>query len=146
MELRLITTTDPLYFDELELRFRVLRKPLGQTRADVLFPFEHESLHLVAVEDARRVVACVLFHPESDGSGRLFQMAVTPARQGRGLGQSLVRALEAELVQRGLREVHLHAREDVVPFYERLGYVVFDEPFVEVSIPHRKMRRALSPM
>jgi len=25
-----------------------------------------------------------------------------------------------------------------------LGYEVFDEPFVEVTIPHRKMRKALA--
>ena len=143
MELRFITALDPLYAEELELRFRVLREPLGHERSDVAFPFERESVHLVALDDDARVVGCVLFHPEQRTSGRLFQMAVSPALQGRGLGRTMVRALERELAQRGVREVHLHARENVVPFYERLGYAVFGEPFVEVSIPHRHMRRAL---
>lgn len=143
MELRFITPEDSFYPGELELRFRVLREPLGHPREAVTFPFEGESLHLVAI-DAGQVVGCVLFHPESPGDGRLFQMAVTPSRQGSGLGRELVRRLEAELTRRGFGEVHLHARAPVVPFYEKLGYAVFGDPFEEVGIPHRHMRRHLA--
>jgi predicted N-acetyltransferase YhbS len=140
--LRFIDADDPLYPQELELRYRVLREPLGQSRAEVLFPFERESLHLLALDDTA-VVGCVLFHAHDRRSGRLFQMAVAPAHQRRGLGQRLVRGLEAELRQRGFRAVHLHARANVVPFYEHLGYIPEGEPFVEVSLPHRHMARSL---
>jgi predicted GNAT family N-acyltransferase len=143
MELRFITPADALYPEELELRYRVLREPLGHSRSDVLFPFEHLSLHLIALEVTRGVVGCVLFHAEGPTSGRLFQMAVAAPHRGHGLGRALVHTLEVELSNRGIREVHLHAREPVVPFYERLGYAAFGEPFIEVSIPHRHMRRIL---
>ena len=143
MELRLITPEDALYPAELELRFRVLREPLGHTREQVPFPFEAESLHLIAI-DAGEVVGCVLFHPEGAEHGRLFQMAVTPSRHGGGAGRALVQRLEAELVRRGFTEVHLHARAPVVPFYEKLGYTVYGEPFVEVGISHRHMRRRIA--
>lgn len=106
------------------------------------FPFEAESLHLVALDDGR-VVACVLFHPEGPEMGRLFQMAVEPDRQGRGLGTRLVRALEEAVAARGFREVTLHARDAAVGFYARLGYVSFGAPYVEVGIPHQNMRRTL---
>jgi predicted N-acetyltransferase YhbS len=109
----------------------------------VAFPFDAQSLHLVALQGGR-VVGCVLFHPESVEDGRLYQMAVLPSRQRAGLGTRLVRALEAELIRRGFRSVHLHARAQVVPFYERLGYTVVGDPFEEVGVPHRHMRRALS--
>jgi predicted GNAT family N-acyltransferase len=143
MELRFISIDDPRYADELELRYRVLREPLGHMRADVPFPFEHESLHLIALNDDGSVVGCVLFHPETPESGRLFQMAVVPALQRTGLGRRMVSALENELGRRGVAEVHLHARENVVPFYERLGYSAFGEPFMEVSISHRHMHKKL---
>ncbi|MGZ6028975.1 MAG: GNAT family N-acetyltransferase, partial [Myxococcaceae bacterium] len=71
----------------------MLRKPLGHGREAVAFPFEAESLHLVAL-DGPHVVGCVLFHPEGPDSGRLFQMAIEPERQGSGLGTRLVRGLE----------------------------------------------------
>jgi len=132
----------PLYASELELRFRVLREPLGFTRAQVAFPFESESLHLVAHQQDT-VLGCVLFNPEDAHGGRLFQMAVAPHLQGQGLGARLVRSLEEELRRRGFTHVHLHARGNVVPFYERLGYTVYGEPFTEVGIPHRHMRKTL---
>jgi predicted GNAT family N-acyltransferase len=143
LAMRFITVDDALYAEELELRFRVLREPLGHARADVPFPFERESLHLVAIEPAGSVAGCVLFHPETSISGRLFQMAVVPRCQGQHVGHKLVRALEAELTQRGFQQVHLHARENVVPFYERLGFAAFGEPFVEVSVRHRHMQKSL---
>jgi predicted GNAT family N-acyltransferase len=141
-ELRFITPDSPLYAAELDLRFRVLREPLGHTRDAVTFPFEGESLHLVALE-AERIRGCVLFHPESPSDGRLFQMAVEPALQGTGLGRQLVVHLEAELRRRRFARVHLHARATVQRFYEKLGYAVYGEPFTEVGIPHVHMQRGL---
>jgi predicted GNAT family N-acyltransferase len=140
--LELIHPEHPLYADELELRFRVLREPLGYKREDVKFPFEDQSLHLVAHAEGA-VLGCVLFNPEDAHGGRLFQMAVSPSLQGRGLGARLVRGLEYLLRERGFRHVHLHARAPVVPFYERLGYAVYGEPYEEVGIPHRNMQRDL---
>jgi len=126
----------------MDLRWRVLRGPLGLGRDAVAFPFEAESLHLVALE-AGRVVGCVLFHPEGPGTGRLLQMAVEPGRQGAGIGTRLVRALEEEVARRGFEEVTLHARDTAVGFYARLGYAPSGPPYLEVGIPHQNMRRRL---
>lgn len=142
MTFELISPDHPLYPRELELRFRILREPLGQGRDRVQFPFERESLHLVAVEQGE-VVGCVLFHPETPSGGRLFQMAVRADLQRGGLGRRLVEQLEAELVRRGVTSVHLHARQTVTAFYERLGYACYGDPFTEVGLPHRHMRKAL---
>jgi ribosomal protein S18 acetylase RimI-like enzyme len=143
VELRWVEPSSALHQAELELRWRVLRAPLGHPREATRFHFEDESLHLVAL-DGEALVGCVLFHPEEDQGGRLFQMAVEPARQGQGIGLRLVRTLEAELARRGFRTVTLHARDTAVGFYQRLGYAVDGEPFTEVGIPHRHMRRALA--
>lgn len=142
--LRFVGLDAPEYAQELDLRWRVLRKPLGFAPDAVAFPFEAESLHLVAL-DAGRVVGCVLFHPEGTETGRLFQMAVEPDRQGTGLGTRLVRTLEVELARRGFREVTLHARDIAVGFYARLGYAPSGPPYVEVGVPHQNMRRSLAP-
>jgi len=143
VELRSLGASDPLRADELDLRWRVLRAPLGHPFGATRFPFEEESLHLVAL-DGGRVVGCVLFYPEGADTGRLFQMAVEPERQGQGIGVQLVGELEAEVARRGFRTVTLHARETAVGFYQRLGYAVSGEPFTEVGIPHRHMRRQVA--
>lgn len=143
-QLRFIGLHTSEYAQELDLRWRVLRRPLGHGPDAVAFPFEAESLHLVAL-DGGRVVGCVLFHPEGAETGRLFQMAVEPDRQGSGLGTRLVRALEDEVARRGFREITLHARDTAVGFYARLGYAPSGPPHVEVGIPHQNMRRELQP-
>ena len=142
-ELAFITPEHALYPGARALRYRVLREPFGAPPGSEYFAFEPESLHLVAHDPNGVVVACVLFHPESEAAGRLFHMAVSPALQRTGLGRRLVRALEEELGRRGVREVSLHARDTAVPFYERLGYTCVGEPFVEVGIVHRHMHRLL---
>lgn len=133
-----------LYTGELDLRFRVLRAPLGLVRGSEVYDAEGDCLHLVAV-DGQRVIGCVLFHPQGAYSGRLLQMAVEPAWQRKGVGRRLVGRLEAELQPRGFAEVVLHARDHAVGFYEGLGYHCFGEPFAEVGIPHRLMKKRLNP-
>ena len=140
--LRFVATNAPAIAGERELRFRVLREPLGHGRDAVAFPFDDESVHLLAF-DGEEVVGCVLFHPESATAGRLYQMAVTPSLQGCGVGRVLVRTLEDKLRKDGVRRIHLHARAHAAGFYGRLGYVVEGEPFEEVGVPHHMMARDL---
>jgi ribosomal protein S18 acetylase RimI-like enzyme len=137
-----IDTRDSRYAAELELRYRVLRAPLGLSREQTLSPYEQHSVHMLAV-DGDSVVGCVLFRPLSPRQGRLYQMAVEPQRQRRGIGAQLVAALEAEVARRGFEEVVLHARAPAVGFYERAGYAVDGAPFIEVGIPHVKMRKLI---
>jgi predicted N-acetyltransferase YhbS len=128
---------DPRYTSELDLRYRLLRAPLGMGRDTVGFLREDAALHVIA-EEAGRVVGCVLF---DFASGRLRAMAVDPTQQRAGLGARLVQRLEREVEARGVRTVKLHARAEVVGFYERQGYAVRGEPFIEVGIAHRVMEK-----
>lgn len=137
-----IDTRDPRYAAELDLRFRVLRAPLGLSRQDTLSPFEDQSLHMLAIEDGE-LVACVLFRPLDARQGRLYQMAVEPRAQRRGIGGRLIAVLEAEVARRGFEEIVLHAREPAVGFYQRAGYAVAGGAFMEVGIPHIKMHKRL---
>ena len=139
---RFLASDDPLLDDERELRFRVLREPLGFTRADVTVDGEHDSLHLVAL-DAGRVVGCVMLTPKSRTLGKLRQMAVDPSRQGTGLGRAVVLHLEGELRARGYEEVVLSARAHAIGFYEKLGYLAEGDLFLEVRLQHRLMRKRL---
>ncbi|KJE96403.1 acetyltransferase [Capsaspora owczarzaki ATCC 30864] len=145
-----IDTVHPLYEGERQLRFDVLLSTVGLAK----YSFEHmdaASYHLVAVElveSKETVVGCVLFHPEPlrRRTGRLFQMAVAKHRQGTGLGMKLVQALETRLAEDGFFTLTLHARAHAVPFYERCGYSCVGEPFHEVGLEHRHMRRAIRPL
>lgn len=134
------------YADELELRFRVLREPLGMTRADVKFARELEWVHFVAhaaVDGVSTVVGCVLSSREAPDVVQLRQMAVAPNLQMGGVGRRLVECLELHARAAGMRLVTMHAREVAVGFYEKLGYEIVGERFVEVGIPHFVMQKSL---
>ena len=51
-----------LYNDERDLRFRILRAPLGMPRGSEVVAHEAETWHLVALQN-NTVIGCVLFHP-----------------------------------------------------------------------------------
>ncbi len=126
IKLIFIDTKDPLYEKECELRVEVLRRPLGMGAGTEKFPFEEESLHLVAVlgDD---VVGCVLFHPEENAAGRLFQMAIAAHEQKRGVGTMLVEKMEEKLGTLGYKEIRLHARDVAAEFYKRLNYEIYGD-------------------
>ncbi|MCX7799292.1 MAG: GNAT family N-acetyltransferase [Fimbriimonadales bacterium] len=132
------------YAQEVDLRYRLLREPLGLWfRATELEAEEHEQ-HF-GVFEGRRLVACVVARDLGGGVAHLRQMAVDADRQGRGLGARLLSFAEERLAARGFREAVLHARETAVGFYAKAGYRVEGEPFEEVTLPHRRMRKSLTP-
>ena len=71
--------------------------------------------------------ACIGPTPATEGTFDLYWLAVDPAAQGRGIGTTLVRAVERELRDRGARMllVETSSRPDYSKtrtFYARCGY------------------------
>lgn len=61
--------------------------------------------------------------------GWVYLLAVTPSKQGGGIGRALMARLEAELKARGCPKINLQVRGDnegVVAFYETIGFKVED--------------------
>ena len=141
--LRWLTPQSAEYERELDLRYRVLRSPLGMPRGSECLEDEYKVWHLVALR-GQEVVGCVLCLPdEVKSQGRLLQMAVDPALRGQGVGRDLVMALEVKARGQGLSLMVMHAREVAFPFYEKLGYTYDGDLFIEVGIPHRVMKKEL---
>ncbi len=134
--------SDPAYVGTRDLRYRVLRRPLGMLPGTELNASETACWHLAALS-GETVVGCVIFRDDGDGAGQLMQMAVDPDQQGHGVGRALIEALEERAKLDGIERIYLHAREVAVGFYASLGYAVEGEPYLEVGIPHRHMAKQL---
>ena len=141
-ELRELAYDSAEYDASVSLRARVLRTPLGLHPGPEERPAEARLRHLGAFDDGV-LVACLMLEELGEGRIKMRQVAVDFSRQRSGLGTRLVRYSEEVSRAAGQREMVLHAREKAVPFYERLGYEVRGEPFVEVTLPHREMWRSL---
>jgi len=142
MEFREIEFGTAEFDQELDLRRRVLRRPLGlDFNADQIAE-EVSEIHLGAFED-EWLLAVLVLTPREDGELKMRQVAVEPTLQGSGIGGELVRFSEQVARERGFTTMVLSARETAVRFYERLGYSVVGEPYEEVTIPHRWMEKDL---
>lgn len=129
------------YKSALELRRRVLREPLGLTYSPEDLAQEINDIHLGAFDGAEAIGTLIL--TPAGAAAKMRQVAVASERQGEGIGRQLVEFSESMARECGFEEITLHARETAVAFYEHLGYAAHGEPFEEVTIPHRAMRKVL---
>jgi len=80
---------------------------------------------LVLEEPPGTIVGSVYLQFQGDRA-YLGMLSIEPSRQGCGLGRLLIDAVEARSRERGCRAVDIHIvnlREELLPFYRRLGYV-----------------------
>jgi len=127
------------YYNTIELRYKVLRKPLNLKFDAEALAMEYKDHHLCAFSLNDTLAACLIMSPQENGSVKMRQFAVEPELQGQSIGKRLVSFAEQWAAESNYKKIELHARLTAVPFYEKLGYIIEGEEFVEVTIPHRFM-------
>jgi len=129
--------------DAFEIRRAVFIDEQGVTTAQEFDGLDDEAVHFVAYRDEEPVGTAGLRFPEA-GVAKVERVAVREHARGEGVGQRLVRTLEAEARDQECATVVLHAQTTVEEFYEKLGYETVSDVFVEDGIEHVKMRQSLS--
>jgi N-acetylglutamate synthase-like GNAT family acetyltransferase len=143
VDIALVPTAGPLYSATTKLREKILRLPLGLVLSEKDVAGEEQQIHIAALSPEKEVVGTVLLKPLSPTLVKLRQMAVADAYQGSGLGKKLVQFAEQVAVENGFREIEMHARISALGFYEKLGYKVAGDTFIEVTIPTILMKKTL---
>jgi len=126
----------------LELRHEVFVVEQNVPLPDELDGRDDEAEHLVAVESGAVVGTCRLLH--HDGLTKLGRMAVAPAARGRGVAGALLAEAEAAARRAGSHTMVLDAQTGALGLYERAGYRVEGEEFLDAGIPHLTMRKELA--
>jgi len=143
VEFRRIGHASVEYAEALGLRDAILRAPLGLRYSEADIAGEGDCTHVAGFLDGR-IVAYGQFRESAEPAWlQMKQVAVGAGWQGSGIGRALVAHLEALAREAGVTGIVLHARESAAGFYDRLGYVREGECFVEVGLPHWKMRKLL---
>lgn len=78
-----------------------------------------------------------------DDYAKVERVAVLEYVRGLGIGRELMVCIHRRVAAVGRDRIELNAQVQVVPFYERLGYVPYGDIFVDAGIDHRAMRRVL---
>jgi predicted GNAT family N-acyltransferase len=142
MALKIIEYGSPEYEQMLALRENILRKPLGLVFDPVDLASERHDILIGAFEEDD-ILGCCMLIEENPSIVRLRQMAVYNEKQGKGIGRALMNFAENVARDRGYKLLNMHARKNAVGFYEKMGYQVTSEEFLEVTIPHVVMEKKL---
>jgi len=141
-EIKLFNYQSSEYKQALQLRDKILRKPLGlQFTAAELEKDEHD-IHLGLFEE-EKIVACLTLTKTDNRRMKMRQVAVDAAAQGKGLGSKLSIAAEEYAKENGYNTMFCHARKEASGFYLKLGYKIIGDEFTEVNIPHYVMEKKL---
>ncbi|SFQ50993.1 GNAT family N-acetyltransferase [Parafilimonas terrae] len=142
MAIKVIDHGSDDYKQMIALRQLLLRKPLGLNFSDDELA-EEESDILIGCFDEDKLEGCCLLTESAPGVLRLRQMAVISGLQGKGVGRAILQFAENIARDRGYKKMVMHARKTATGFYEKLGYTIMSEEFIEVSIPHYLMEKDL---
>jgi ribosomal protein S18 acetylase RimI-like enzyme len=100
-----------------------LTRPWNDPHRDYRLAIEGPSSAVLLLRDRAALAASVMVG--FDGHrGWVYYLAVAPDRRRRGLGQSMMRAAEAWLRDRGAPKIQLMVRDDneaAIGFYQALG-------------------------
>ena len=126
-----------------ELRWRILRKPWDQPLGSERDNDEDNSFHLMAIEKNKALgVARLQFINET--TAQLRYMAIENKAEGRGIGRSIVEKMETHARYNGASIIMLHARENAVGFYKKLGFKNEEKSYLLFDcIQHYKMTKTI---
>jgi predicted GNAT family N-acyltransferase len=142
IEIRQILFGTDEYKEELRLRDRVLRKPLGLNLFNEDLAKEVNDFHIGAF-DGNVLIGVLILTGLTGGKVKMRQVGVEEIWRGKNVGARMAVYAEEFSKKLGYSAVVLNARKSVVGFYEKLGYEKIGGEFIELTIPHQRMQKDL---
>ncbi|MBG9375814.1 GNAT family N-acetyltransferase [Panacibacter sp. DH6] len=142
MAVKIIDYGTKEYKQMVDLRYQILRRPLGLSFTQEELEQEKNNIHIGCFDDDKLEGCCMLV-PLDKSLVQLRQMAVISGLQGKGIGKVLMQFAENISRDLGYKRIMMHARKTAVGFYEKSGYRVAGDEFLEVTIPHFAMEKML---
>ncbi len=130
------------YNQELELRDQVLRTPLGLSLYNEDLNAEKNDFHIGAYANGH-LIGVLILTKQNEKEIKMRQVAVSEQWRSLKVGTELIRYAEQYAKNEGYETMLLHARKTARDFYLKLGYESVGEEFLEINIPHYRMRKSL---
>ena len=126
---------DSLMKQAHEIRYEVF--VIGQNYPkEIEWEFEEESTHFLIFNNKKAVATAR--HRKTEKGFKLERFAVLNTERGKGFGHIVLKAIITDLSEyKG--EIYMHAQTNVIPFYEKMGFVKIGNEFEEAGIMHYKM-------
>lgn len=99
---------------------------------------DYSDHYLLLMDDVPAGTARVRY---IDDTAKIERVAILDAYQGQGLGRAIMTAILSDLRQCGaVVTVKLSSQTYAIPFYEKLGFVICSEEYMDAGIPHQDMK------
>ncbi len=119
----------------MEVFVREQQVPLDEEMDD----FDATSTHYIAAFDGAPV-ATARTRVLDDGTAKIERVAVRAEHRGKAIGKQLMEHLIKRLRNHPkTKTIRISAQMQALPFYEKLGFVLEGEGYMEAGIPHFTM-------
>lgn len=140
MDFKVVSTEEELQ-DAFTIRKKVFVEEQNVPLEEEIDQFEDDSTHFVLYNDEQAIGAGrfrIL-----DGLGKVERICVMEEARGTGAGKEIMLGIEEYAKRLDISSLKLNAQTHAIPFYERLGYAVVSEEFMDAGIPHKTMKKTL---
>ncbi len=138
-----ITTNSAQYTAACQLRYATFFAAQNHPFSIIFDRYEQRSEHWGIIGDDEQVWAYTRLTQISTICVSVSQVAVQPHYQRQGLGQHLMQKMEARAAQLGVQHIILYARDNAIPFYQKLGYIGEGDlfPSSKTGVLHLQMKK-----
>ena len=105
--------------------------------------FEDTCRHILGL-DGDTPCATARWRIYKDGVAKIERVAVLEAWRGKSVGNAVMLTIMADIMQQmpACKTMRLGAQDYAIPFYEKLGFKVVGDGFMDANIPHHWMEKA----
>jgi len=102
---------------------------------------DENALHVLAEATSNDEIlaigtARIIIKKEQAYIGR---MAILPEWREQGIGTKILQLCIDECLHRGVKNIILNAQVYVLPFYQKAGFKISSDEFLDAGIPHKRM-------
>ena len=96
---------------------------------------EHQASHIARQTEAVGTARIII----NNNIAHIGRMAVLPHWRGKGIGHKILLKAILECQQRSVKKIILNAQTYVLNFYQKAGFKISSDEFIDAGIMHKEM-------
>lgn len=129
-----------------QFRWEQLRSPFNLPKGSEKDEYDQASAHRMILDRHHRPIVVGRLYQISADEAQLRYMAVADEYRGKGIGTSMISALEDVARTLGVKRIMINSRLGAVSFYQKNGYhAVGEGPTHFGKIKHQQMQKDMTP-
>lgn len=141
MNIKIISTEEELK-QAFAIRTKVFIEEQNVPPEEEIDDLEDVSTHFLVTDEDGSPMGTGRFRI-LDGYGKVERICILADYRSKGVGFALMEAIEKHALAEHVEILKLNAQTQAIPFYEKLGYGISSDIFLDAGIPHRAMKKHL---